>query len=217
LKFLKEKLAHELNHTLEYYNLRKNETKLKFNIEPKYKIVQTSILNISFDNIWDEFKSLIYLSLDSEYNSRISQLYEYLKDLNSLDKDYLLRKLLESEPYKQYEKLNNFNPELFLLKSEKMISLTTTIFELNRLNKEFIENGVNDLDGYKFIKNVDENNILTYLKKWEKVFKTKNKKHLGKLNRMVDKVIEDLRKPISERYYTRLDNEIELLKKLKNY
>lgn len=195
-----------------------NETKLKIKIinEPIFKSVQTSILNVNFNNVWDDFKYLIYLSLDSEYNSRISQLYNYLEQFNTTNKEILMNKLLNSDIYSSYKKLDNFNPELFLIKSNLLIGKKATIVELNKLNESFLNEKVNELNGYKFIKLINEENILNYLKKWGKLFKVKNKKHLDKISILVDKVIEDLKKPLKERFNYQLQQEINFKKNLKS-
>jgi hypothetical protein len=211
---IKEKINHELNHCLEYYKIKQNENKLNFDIDvsKNHQSVFVSISNIKYDNIWDEFKYLIYLSLNSEYNSRVSEMFEYLYKFKSTDEDFLRKSILQSDIYRNYKKLENFNAELFLIKSEKLLGLNTTIQELNKLYDQFFENNVNKLPGYKFIKKVNEDNILSQLKRWENQFKYRNEKHLQKIDSMVGKVIEEINKPIEERYETLIKNKKDFLK-----
>jgi len=186
-----------------------NEIKLNFDIviskDPKYISVRKSINNINFDNDWNILKSLIYLSLDTEYNSRVSQLYQFLIDLKSKDREYLLNNLLTSETYKSYNHLNEFNPENFLIRLKLTIGEKAIVEEINRLNEELIRNNVNLLSGYEFIKIVDLNNIKNYLESWNKLFKQKNRKHLEKINKIIDEVILDVKDPMKERIEIKLD------------
>ena len=59
------------------------------------------------------------------------------------------------------------------------------------MNKQLIDDGVNKLKSYRFIKIVNESELKLYLFSWEKVFKQKNKKHLLKIKSMIDEVIKD--------------------------
>jgi hypothetical protein len=210
---LKEIITHELTHCMEYYKIKLNEIKFNFDIvvsnESKYISVRKSINSINFDNDWNILKSLIYLSLDTEYNSRISQLYQFLIDLKSKDREFLLSKLLNSETYKSYNYLNEFNPENFLIRLKLLIGENATIGEINRLNDELIRNNVNKLKGYEFIKIVDINNIKNYLENWNKLFKQKNKKHLEKIDKIIDEVISDVKDPMKERTEIKLDKYFE--------
>jgi hypothetical protein len=194
---------------MEYYKIKLNEIKLNFDIvvskDPKYISVRKSINNINFDNDWNILKSLIYLSLDTEYNSRVSQLYQFLIDLKSKDKEYLLSNLLTNETYKSYNYLNEFNPENFLIRLKLTIGEKAIIEEINKLNEELIRNNVNQLSGYEFIKIVDLNNIKNYLESWNKLFKQKNRKHLEKINKIIDEVILDVKDPMKERIEIKLD------------
>lgn len=211
---LKEIITHELTHILEYYKIKLKEIKLNLDItvgepnykkEPRYVAVRKSISAINFDNEWNSFKTLIYLSLDTEYNSRIAQLYQFLIDLKSKDIDYLLNQLLKSETYKCYTYLNEFNPELFLIKLRMQIGETALISEINRLNEELIKNNVNELNGYKFIKKVSIDNIEIYLNNWKKLFKNKNEKYLEKIHIIINEVISDVKDTMKEKYDIQLD------------
>lgn len=192
---IKEIITHELTHMLEYYRIKQNEVKLKLdiNVDPKYISVRKSINNIKFDNEWNSFKTLIYLSLDTEYNARIAQLFQFLIDFNSKDRDFLNNQLLNSETYKYYNYLDEFNTQLFLIKLKLKIGENVLISEINRLNQELIDSGVNSLDGYKFIKIVTIDNIIDYLNSWDKLFKIKNKKHIEKINLIISEVISDVK------------------------
>jgi len=192
---IKEIITHELTHILEYFRIKQNDVKLNLNInvDPNYISVRKSINYINFDNEWNSFKTLIYLSLDTEYNARIAQLYQFLIDFNSKDSDFLMNKFLNSETYKCYSYLDEFNAELFLIKLKMNIGENTLISEINRLNQELINSGVNKLNGYKFIKIVDIDNVEAYLNNWKNLFKNKNKKHIKKINLIIKEVISDVK------------------------
>ena len=158
---------------------------------PRYIAVRKSINAINFDNDLNVLKSLIYLSLDTEYNARIAQLFIFLRNLNSDDKDFMYINLINSDTYEKYNHLETFNSINFLNHIINMIGVEATIFEINKLNKQLIDDGVNKLKSYRFIKIVNESELKLYLFSWEKVFKQKNKKHLLKMKSMIDEVIKD--------------------------
>ena len=59
---------------------------------------------------------------------------------------------------------------------------------INNFNNELKNNSIN----FTFIKEVNnEEDIIQYFKNWNKRFKYKLKKHLYKLNRVIDEVIKD--------------------------
>jgi hypothetical protein len=192
---IKEIITHELTHVYEYYNISKTNNKLNIKVNPKYLAVRKSINNTYYNNnMYNFFKYLIYCSLDTEYNARISQLYQFIKKCNSLDKEAIYNKIMESDTYKTYLLLDDFNSEFFVSELIKKIGLKASIYLINQLNNNFIENNVNKLNGYNFIKIIPENLISfnTYMLKWEKIFKQKNKKHRKKISKIIDEVINDL-------------------------
>jgi hypothetical protein len=191
---IKEIITHELNHILEYYKIKSKNLLLKIDIErnPNYISVRKSINSVNFnENELNYFKYLIYLSLDTEYNARIAQLFQYLSAFNTKDKNELLQKLDDSETFKVYNYLSTFNPNKIINDLYNKIGKEATINELNKLNTEFLNNGLCKLNGYKFIKIINETNILEYLNKWEKLFKIKNTKHKEKMNAVIDKIIKE--------------------------
>lgn len=190
---IKEIITHELNHIVEYYEIKKRDIELNVKIEttPKYISVRKSISNINFDNELNYFKSLIYLSLDTEYNARIAQLHSFLKSFQTKDEKELFLKLKNSETYNCYNHLNSFDPNNFLKNIYVKIGETATINEINKLNKKFLENKLNNLKGYTFIEIVDKETIFKYFNNWRKIFKYKNKKHNLKIKNVIQKTINE--------------------------
>jgi len=197
---LKELLTHELNHCIEYYNVLKWNEKNKINdvvyeIKPKhlsFKKIFTKI-DIEPDNPFSFFKHLIYLSLDSEYNSRVSQLYQYLKSFNTKDKDFLNDKIKDSKSYFAYNQLENFNSKEFVDLCVDKIGTLGIVKITKELNEQLKINNINKLISYNFINNnvIKYEDLINYYNKWEKLFKFKNKKNIENLYRMVDVIIDE--------------------------
>lgn len=197
---LKELISHELNHCIEYYNISKwnEENKIKdevFEIKPKHLSIKKSIgeIKIEKDNPFSFFKHLIYLSLDSEYNSRVSQFYQHLKSFDNKNEEFLKDKIKYSKSYLAYMMLNDFNSEEFVEECIDKIGLNGIILITKSLNKQLENNNINKLISYNFIKDItiEYQDLINYYKKWEKLFKFKNKKHIENLYRMIDAVIDE--------------------------
>ena len=197
---LKELISHELNHCIEYYNVSKwneeNEIKDKvFEIKPKHLAIKKSIneIKIEKDNPFSLFKYLIYLSLDSEYNARVSQIYQFLKSFNTKNKELLKEKIKDSKSYIAYMMLNDFKSDEFVQECIDKIGLTGIIIITRELNKQLENNNINKLISFNFISDttIDYKDLINYYNKWEKLFKFKNKKHIENLYRMIDVVIDE--------------------------
>ena len=84
---LKELISHEINHCVEYYKIlkwneeNKIDSKIVHEIKPRHLAFKKIIneIKVETNNPFSFFKHLVYLSLDSEYNARVSQLFQFLK------------------------------------------------------------------------------------------------------------------------------------------
>lgn len=200
IETLKELITHELNHCIEYFNVLRWNYDNRINdkvieIKPNHLSIKKSYSNIIVEdnNPFSYFKYLIYLSLDNEYNARVSQLYQYLKSFNNKDKTFLISKIEFSKPYEAYTKLENFDSKSFVIDCIKKISLSGIIKITKELNIQLKENNIEKLISYSFIdeKIITETDLYNYYNKWMQMFKNKNKKHLNKLYKIVDEVIND--------------------------
>jgi hypothetical protein len=197
---LKELMSHELNHCIEYYNISKWNERNKINdevyeIRPKHLSIKKSFtkINVEPNNPFSFFKHLVYLSLDSEYNSRVSQIFQYLKSFNSKDKEFLKDKIKDSKSYDAYLQIENFNTGDFIKNCVDKIGLIGIIKITKDLNDQLKNNNINKLVSYNFIKDdvIEYKDLINYYRKWEKLFKYKNKKYIENLYRMIDVVIDE--------------------------
>lgn len=204
---LKELITHELTHCIEFYNILKWNNDNKINnevvqINPKHLALKQVYTNINVDanHIFHMFKYLIYLTLDNEYNSRVSQLYQFLKSFNTKNKNILEEKLKESLSYKQYLKIDNFNATTFVNEMIDKIGFEGTVKITKELNEQLKLNKFNKLTSYNFINNyiITQQDLMNHYKKWERMFKYKNKKHLDLLYKIIKEVIND--NPLKEAY-----------------
>jgi len=180
----------------------------KITITPTHIDIKISYekLNIKKDDyFYINFIYLLYLSLDTEMNARISQVYEYLYDFRIIDENILLDKLKEHKNWEYLELLANFNYDLFVDENIKNIELSGLLKITNDLidnfsNKEvnkrtkllnFIPNEVNNLDDIKL-----------FYKNFSIYFKKKSELHLEKFKYLIKEVIEDLNgnRPYNELY-----------------
>jgi len=181
---IKSLISHELTHVIEFYNLIKNNkeipkhSKLKINLN-KFKS------DYEYENYFDAFLHYIYLTLDNEFNAIVSELYFYLKDKNTNNEDELNYYLENSYIWKKIKEIDifsNINFGNFLI--NKLGEESVIVF-LDLFNKSLDENLRINLE----IKNKED--IFKYLKKWETIFKIKNKKHKLKCFNIIKEVIKD--------------------------
>jgi hypothetical protein len=183
--YLHELVIHEMTHLYEYYNIVKNKKAFPLYDKIKKSLIRT-LKQDEFD-VFSYFRNLVYLTLDNELNARVAQTYQLLKFQNIKSKDLLLNNLKTTHIWKKYKEIDNFNPKKYTSDLLEFIGLDLTKILINQFNLELKNN---DID-FKFIKNVEnELDILLYFNNWNKRFKYKLKKHLNKLNRVVDEVIE---------------------------
>jgi hypothetical protein len=117
-------------------------------------------------------------------NARISQLYFYLKAFNNKDYNFLFSKVKEHNNYKFYNSLNNFNH----------IEYTNLLIsELGEDNTILVCNVINEKMRVVFRFNISTiEDVKSYFKKWEEIFKDKSNKHIKKIGKIISEVILDL-------------------------
>lgn len=184
--YLHELIVHELTHLYEYYNIVINQRKFPLYDNIKKSLIRT-IKQDEFD-IFLYFRNLVYLTLDNELNARVAQSYQSLMFNKITDKEQLFNILKTTHVWKKYKEIDNFNPKKYTSDLIEMLGIDFTKILINKFNQELNLNSIN----FSFIKNVDsEIDIIRYFTGWNKRFKYKLKKHLFKLNRIIDEVIKD--------------------------
>jgi hypothetical protein len=184
--YLHELVVHEMTHLYEYYNIVINQREFPFYNRIKKSLIRT-IKQDEFD-VFSYFRNLVYLTLDNELNARISQTYQLLKYENIHDKEQLFNILKTKHIWKKYKEIDNFNPKKYSSDLIEFIGFDFTKILINNFNKELINNSIS----FTFIKEVNnKEDIIQYFNNWNKRFKYKLKKHLYKLNRVIDEVIKN--------------------------
>ena len=206
---LKEEITHELNHAIEFYNIKK-KNKDEHSI---FEIIKIALIKTNYqDNTpFDLFRQAVYLSLDNELNARAAQLYQYLASIKTESYDVLLQKLKEHKIWEQYNFLLTLDTEKILNKLAYQLSIIGLAKMINDFNlelsvifKKFRKDIVRD---YKFIKNIipEENSKNTVIKLreyfniWNKIIKSKLEKHKEKLIENIERII-NIRTSYKESY-----------------
>lgn len=223
---LKGLISHELTHIKEYYEIQKKIYKTKIKITPIYvkiRNVYNDIKDINKD-YYDMFLYLIYLSLSTEMNSRISQVYDYLYDFHIKNENELFDKLKIHKNWNYLEMLKDFNSMYFvdkiieLIEFDGLLNITKTLVE--KLNNEFIVKW-NDvqLDKYTIKQKIKEQSYFKFLNhkietyddlifiysEFEKYFKIKVEKHIKHFKYLIKEVVEDLNESNSFHTYCRIE------------
>lgn len=187
--YLHELIVHELTHLYEYYNIVTNEMEFPLYDRIKKSLIKT-IKQDDFD-IFSYFRNLVYLSLDNELNARVSQTYQLLSFYKIDDKEKLNNILKTTHIWKKYKEIDNFNPKKYTSDLIEILGIDFTKILINDFNTELKNNSID----FTFIKNVDnEEDIIKYFNNWKKRFRYKLKKHIYKLDKIIDEVILDKNK-----------------------
>lgn len=194
---IKELINHELNHVYEFYKIFQNKIKElpQHIINPSYTSISKSLKELGNDAL-NELKKIIYYSLDTEYNARISQLYQYIKQLRidypdyKYDKDFLFNKIKDSITYLFLNELESFNPITYTNELIDKLGVNAAIKSINDFNMMFVNNNVDD-KGYSMFKKKINNNsdLYDYFILWKNRTKRKNEKHLSKIKSMIKGVL----------------------------
>lgn len=130
----------------------------------------------------------MYLTLDNELNARVVQTYQLLKYEKINDKESLLKILKTKYIWKRCIEIENFNPKKYVNDLIELLGLDFTKILINQFNNELRYNDIN----FTFIKNVNtKEDIIIYFNNWKKRFNYKLKKHLTKLDKVIDEIIID--------------------------
>lgn len=187
--YLHELIVHELTHLYEYYNIITKEMEFPLYDRIKKSLIKT-IKQDDFD-IFSYFRNLVYLSLDNELNARVSQTYQLLSFYKIDDKEKLNNILKTTHIWKKYKEIDNFNPKKYTSDLIEILGIDFTKILINDFNTELKNNSID----FTFIKNVDnEEDIIKYFNNWKKRFRYKLKKHIYKLDKIIDEVILDKNK-----------------------
>ena len=176
-------------------------------IRPTHIDIKSSYksLNIQEDNIYHYFIYLLYLSLDTEMNARISQVYQYLYEFQISNKDMLLDKLKLHKNWEYLMMLSGFNSIEFVGDCIKKLEFGGLLKITNSLIDSFIDKELNkNTKLLSFINgNLNsESDIYLFYEKFSEYFKKKATIHLEKFKYLIDEVVEDIKgnRPYNELY-----------------
>jgi hypothetical protein len=144
------------------------------------------------------FLYIIYRTTDNELNSKMNEIYFYLKKYDTIDMNLLKKELLDCIPYKtikEIESLDFINLSYGLINKAGVSDLTMYINEFNTLYfSELKKNNTRNIKTYNFLKNkiYSENDIINYFTTWENIIKNKFEKFHNKLKKIISQVISDI-------------------------
>jgi hypothetical protein len=226
---LKELITHELTHLKEFYEYCKKINSIEINNKTKIinnsnqietinfswidlKNINNDIRKINTSKEYDKFLFLVYLSLDGEMNSRISQLYNYLYDFGIDDDKIMMNKIIEHQNYIYYLELKNFNHIHMCDKVIDEIGDELFIEITNKFTKKLLSYDI--LNRIKSLKNIPKNintleDTYSFFNIWEKLFTKKCEKHYNKFKHIIKEVSKDLKglKPFNDAYRNDIDND----------
>ena len=190
-------ISHELNHINEYYKIHLKMLRTNVKIKPTWIDIQLAFkdLNISKEHNYYSFIYLLYLSLDTEMNARISQVYDYLLSFNILDESILFDKLKKHKNWAFVELLRNFDYKKFVDINLNNIGLSGLLTITNDLIFKFKNKDLNKRTKLlKFISddvhNVQE--LYSFYENFSEYFSIKTIKHIEHFKYLIKEVIEDL-------------------------
>ena len=215
---LKSEIGHEINHIQEYYNkLLKSYVEVKQNKkinnihdkinnnEIRFKKSIHDIINSSLRDIrnknkdFDIFLDIIYNTTDNELNSKIPEIYYYLKSFKSEDISILRTKLQNYSTYRRLKEIDNINFKKLSYGMINKINRDELCDLINIFNKIYIQKlnkeNISNIDTYVFLNdkifNIED--IINYFLNWEKLIKNKFNKWYNKVDNIIKKVIIDLK------------------------
>jgi len=229
IKSLKGLIAHELTHIKEYYEIMKQIDTLGIKITPIYikiRNVYNDIKDMNTD-YYNNFLYLIYLSLSTEMNSRVAQVYDFLYDFDIKDENELFNKLKQHKNFDFLELLKIFNSIDFVNNMINLVGIETFInitqIFIDKLNSEFnkpieettddkkkkflIKQNIKEKYYFNFLdKKVDNKDDLIYIyNNFQKYFQIKSKNHTEHFKYIIKEVIEDLNESNTFHTYCRLE------------
>ena len=167
-------INHELHHALEIYTFESQNKKYRNSWEISKKYQKHIEFGDKFE-YWKDFLYLIYLGLDHEMSSRISQIYEEILNYENPKED-----IKNSKIYKDAEFMSTFNFDIFYDKFIKKYSEDEFINVCHHFFDDFDYKFINNLD---YCKSIIKRNIKSLNKKGLKI--------LRKIKGVVDRVEQD--------------------------
>ncbi len=188
-------LSHELTHLYELYQIKNVFNKTKWNYT-KGLIDFEKLSVYKEENVIQYFKNIFYLSLPHEIRARISSLEFYLFYPEIKDRNVLEEKLKNTNEWRFYLALANFNPVGYLNKLYKILKDENFIFEIFNIFNTLLKINIT-------IKNKED--LLNYFDKCQKYFDKAALSYKKKMFKIVNKAINH-----NENYILR-DPEIDIL------
>jgi hypothetical protein len=170
-------IIHEIRHMIDFTDENLNNGLSSFDVDRnlrKYNI-----------NVFNEFFTLVYISLEHELVARNNQIYPYIKFKN-LKKEQSIEILKQSFIWKALEMLNSFDYNSFIVKFDQDVLINVT--------NNFIKDCLYDNESH--IENIDE--IKSFYKIWDEYFREVSEKWKNILLKEVDMVYERKVNPIYE-------------------
>jgi len=193
-----EDISHEIGHMQERYDKLLDKS-LNKNGESTHNIINYTIQKMRNKNTYfDVFLDIIYRTTDNELNSKMNEIYFYLKKYDTIDMNLLKKELLDCIPYKtikEIESLDFINLSYGLINKAGVSDLTMYINEFNTLYfSELKKNNTRNIKTYNFLKNkiYSDNDIINYFTTWENIIKKKFEKFHNKLKKIISQVISDI-------------------------
>ena len=155
-------INHELNHALELYQYEFNEKLYRTSWEISKKYSKHKIFADQY-KYWEDFIYLIYLGLDHEMNSRISGLYEDIKNYENPNED-----IKNNKTYQNIELMSKFNFDIFYKHLIEEYDENTFLIICTEFCKDFDYKFINDIE---YCKGIIKKIIISLNKKGDKMIR----------------------------------------------
>ena len=164
-------INHELNHALEHYQyeIDKKTHRMSWEISKKYYKHRNFANQYKY---WEDFIHLIYLGLEHEMNSRVSSVYQNIKNYKNPKED-----IKNNNIYQDATLMSIFNFDSFYNNFIKKYDEKTFLFLCEQFCKDFDYNYINDIE---YCKKLVNKIIMSFNKK--------GKKLLRKINNVIKRV-----------------------------
>lgn len=188
-KEIKRTIIHELTHIYEIYHriMNKTDKHLQWDI---LQLLQFLIKKYNNDQFLKDLSLMIYSSTDVELNATISQIYPYLIDLKTDNKDEIEKELKKTLTWTRLIELKHFNYKDYNVNYDKCIKYF-----------EFLNSNIKTNQNFNLFK-IPENkkDVIDILNNYQKLFKKKTDYLEKKINKVIQEVIIDV-KQLNESYF----------------
>jgi hypothetical protein len=160
--YLTSIVIHEFRHIIDFTDENLNNGLSSFDMD----------LNLRKYNVgyFNEFYTLIYLSLEHELVARNNQIYPYIK-FNNLTQDESLDILKNSFIWNALQRLKSFNVDEFIIKFDEQTLISITNSFIKDVLQDNLNTVIDSLELYQFYKLFD-NYFREISDKWEKILLT---------------------------------------------